>query len=383
MKLLQKILVPTDFHGSANHSVEMAIDMAKKFDSEIILLHVLTDNPDLSQYESMSTKEVERQLQAVRSKINDSGIEKVTEAVRKGSKFTEINKFASEREVNIILMGSGERIGTGKPEIGITTKRVIETATKPVWITTEQATDSIRSIVCPVDLSEPSRRALGNAIHLARSFQLGLTVLHVTESYKDMLDGLSVDLKDASASGDLENELTNFLKPFDFHGVNWEQKILHGKPSAEILKFTESQGPETLLVMGTTGRTGLSKMLLGSVTEKVTQTLPCSFITMKQEDFIVVQMNADLHDLESHFKQGMEMLENGLPKEALNQFKLGISINDLHAPSWDGLSLAYARLQEGKKAEDAHKQAKEIRTRMEEQKIVAEIRSKHWLAGGH
>lgn len=382
MKLLEKILVPTDFHGSADRSIKLAIDLAKKFGSEIILLHVLTDKPGLSQYEDTINKEVERQLKAIHSKIHDSGIQRVSQIIRKGSKLHEINQLAEEQDVNMILMGSGEGGTKDKSHIGTTTRRVIETSTKPVWVTTEQFADSIKSVLCPVDLSAPSRRALSNAIHLARYFTARLTILHVTESYGDMLDGLDVNLEDTGSSNAIENELSRFLKTFDFYGVEWEKKIQHGKPASEILKAINGRGSETLLVMGTTGRTGLRKLLVGSVTEKVTQALPCSFITMKQEDFMVVQMNSDLHDLKSHFNQGMEMLENGLPKEALNQFKLGISINDLHAPSWDGMALAYDRLQNKKDADNSRERAKEIRTQMEEQKIVAEIRSKHWLAGG-
>ncbi len=380
MKLLKKILVPTDFHGSADRSIEMAIALAKKFDSEIVLLHVRMDQPGLSEYKEMIEKEVNRQMVAVSSKIKECGLTKVSQVIRKGSKFSEINQLAEEQDVNIILMGSGEVGSTGKSRIGTTTKRVIETSNKPVWVMTEQSVDSIRTIVCPIDLSAPSRRALANAIHLARYFKAGLTVLHVTESYHDLLDGLDVKVEDTRSAN--ENEIANFLKEFDFDGVNWEKKILRGKPAVEILKAIEGHGSETLLVMGTIGRTGLSKFLVGSVTEKVTQALPCSFITMKQEDFIVVQMKSDLHDLESHFKQGIEMLENGLPHEALNQFKLGISINDLHAPSWDGMAMAYARLKDDENAEHSRKYAKEIRRRLEEQKIEADIRSRHWMAGG-
>ncbi len=382
MKLLEKILLPTDFHGSSDRSIDMAIDLAKRFNSEIILLHVLTDNSNFNQYQDLIKKESERQLQAVHSKITDNEIQKVTQVIRKGNKFHEINQLAEEEDVNMILIGSGEMGSKDKSRIGTTTKRVIETSTKPVWVMTEQSTGSIKSIVCPVDLSAPSRRALKNAIHLARHFKARLTILYVTESFRDLLDGLEVKLEGENTSNEFEKELSGFLKGFDFYDVNWEKKLLLGKPATEILKALEGHGSETLLVMGTTGRTGLNKLLVGSVTEKVTRALPCSFITMKQEDFIVVKMNADLHDLEYYFKQGMEMLENGLPKEALNQFRLGISINDLHAPSWDGMALAYARLQDDKNAEHSRKHAKEIRTRLEEQKIIAEIRSKHWLAGG-
>jgi two-component SAPR family response regulator len=131
--------------------------------------------------------------------------------------------------------------------------------------------------------------------------------------------------------------------------------------------------------MGTTGKTGFSKFLVGSVTEKVTRELPCSFITMKEEDFIALRLNSELLDLETHFQNGKEMLANGLPKEALSQFKLGISINDLHAPSWDGMAVAYDRLQNKKNADNSREHAKEIRTRIDEQKIIAEIRSKNWM----
>ena len=384
MKLLEKILVPTDFHGSADLSIDRAIDLALKLNSEIIVLHILPDNPDLNEFGEAIKREVKRQLELILTKMQNQGVKQVSCVVRKGSKFVEINRMAEEEDVNLVIMGSGEKKTGDHHNLGTTTRRVIESSTKPVWVTVELSTQPIKTILCPVDFSEPSRRALGNAIHLARHFNAELEVLSVSESYADLLDGLDVGLnKELTQQAEhAENQMEKFLKQFDFHGVKWRKKFRQGKPHAEIIKSVEGKANETLLVMGTTGRTGLSKLLVGSVTEKVTCELPCSFITMKQEDFIVVQMNSDLHDLETHFKQGMELLENGLPKEALNQFKLGIGINDLHAPSWDGMSLAYARLRDDKRAEDSHQRAIDIRTRLEEQKIVAEIRSKHWLAGG-
>jgi universal stress protein E len=381
MNLLEKILVPTDFHGSADRSIEMAIDLAKRFDSEIILLHVLIDNPDLIEYEEIIKQEVDQKFQTIHSKISDSGIKKVSQIISKGNKFYEINKIADEKDVNLIIMGSGEMRSKGKSQLGTVTKRVIESSTKPIWVMTEQSTQSIKSILCPVDFSAPSHHALGNAIHLARYFRSKLTVLTVNESFADMLDGIEVELKreSDSASKEFENKFDQFLKEFDFHDLQWEKKICQGKPHTEILKAIEGNGNETLLVMGTTGKTGFSKFLVGSVTEKVTRELPCSFITMKEEDFIALRLNSELLDLETHFQNGKEMLANGLPKEALSQFKLGISINDLHAPSWDGMAVAYDRLQNKKNADNSREHAKEIRTRIDEQKIIAEIRSKNWM----
>ncbi|HHP7242779.1 MAG TPA: universal stress protein [Cyclobacteriaceae bacterium] len=384
MKLVEKILVPTDFHGSANRSIDMAIDMAKKFNSEIILLHVLKDNPELREFEDIIKQEVDRQFQDIQAKISDNGLTKVSQVIENGTKFDKIVQVAEELDVNLILMGSGEKTSEKKYRLGTTTKRVIELSTKPVWVMTEQSTQSVKTIVCPVDFSGPSRRALNNALHLSRYFKAELRIMTVNESLKDLLDGLEVKLDNISdtAYKEIDKQFDKFLEAFDFHDVNWKKEIHPGKPHAEILKAIEGRADETLLVMGTTGKTGLSRILIGSVTEKVIRELPCSFVTMKEEDIIVIRLNSDLQDIETHFKQGIELLANGLPKEALSQFRMCLSINDLHAGAWDGMATAYRRLRREEEAENCEASAKEIRNRMEHQKIEAEIRGKHWMVKG-
>ncbi len=66
-----------------------------------------------------------------------------------------------------------------------------------------------------------------------------------------------------------------------------------------------------LIIMGSAGKTGLSRILLGSVAEKVTREVPCSVITMKSEDAIRLYIEAQIDDLETHFKEGRESLEEG------------------------------------------------------------------------
>lgn len=383
MKLVEKILVPTDFHGSSDRSLEMAIELAKKFDSEIILLHILSNNPSLNEYESLIKKEVNRQFSALHSRLTENGIKKISQVIRAGKKYDVIVKFAESEDVNMILMGSGESRSKDQSRLGTTTKRVIELSTKPVWVTLEDSTQDIKSIVCPIDFSGPSRRALTNAIHLARYFKAKLVVLTVSESVAYLLDGLDMEMDSVEdiSQNTIEKQLQDYLEKFDFNEVQWESQVRHGKPHIEILKAIEEQGDETLLTIGTTGRSGLSKLLMGSVTEKVTRELPCSFITLKEEDIIVLQLNSELDDLSAHFKEGIELLKNGFPKEAINQFNLCLNINDLYTAAWDAMALSYDRLKDEKKAENCRKRAKDIRTRIDEQKIIAEIRSRHWMVG--
>lgn len=63
-------------------------------------------------------------------------------------------------------------------------------------------------------------------------------------------------------------------------GVNLETVILEGKPAAEIVKFAAENGID-LIVIGTQGKRGFERLLLGSVAEKVVQSAPCKVLVVK------------------------------------------------------------------------------------------------------
>ena len=93
--------------------------------------------------------------------------------------FDQILRHADRHDANVIIMGAGEKSDDDPFRLGITAEKVLRKASKPVWMVKPDAVMQITNILCPVDCSEPSTRALANAIRLARSFQAELTVLHV------------------------------------------------------------------------------------------------------------------------------------------------------------------------------------------------------------
>lgn len=131
-------------------------------------------------------------------------------------------------------------------------------------------------LVCPVDLSEFSRHALDLALPLARSRGAALTLLHVVEIAPGAaaLQGgggvaataaVEVAQRDAAA-GDMER----LLGEYGDHGVRTDVLVVEsaGPVHREILGQARRLGAD-LLVMGTHGRSGFERMLLGSTTEKV------------------------------------------------------------------------------------------------------------------
>ena len=82
--------------------------------------------------------------------------------------------------------------------------------------------------------------------------------------------------------------------------------------------------------MGTTGRSGLSKWMMGSVTEKVTREVPCSFITTKEEDVVRLQLEAELQDIEMHYEEARQLTKDGFVDEAIQAYKACLKLSDTH-----------------------------------------------------
>ena len=377
MKLLEKILVGVDFTKSFETTLAMAIKLAKLFSSEIILTHVLPVME--TKFDALAdslNKACDKRLNEMKEHTLAQGINSVQIILEPGIDFHKMNEIAEKNNVNLIVLGSGENEKYSK--LGTTSKKVIQYSTIPVWTVKKDSQTEIKSILCPVDLSEVSHRALNNAIHLARNLKAKLTILHVLNSFSDDYRGLGVELKKEVAKLGLlpSSEFDEFIDPFDFHQVEWEKVIRVDSPSKEILKLVSEVNAD-LLIMGTTGKTGLQRMLMGSVAEKVIGEVPCSFITFKSEDLIKLILENEIDDIETHFKNGKSLLANGLVDDAVNAFNRCLKINHLHAPSWEGLATAYQRLGDDDKAKSCRNTSRDIQRRLWDVKIEAEIRSRN------
>ncbi|AKH97488.1 universal stress protein [Halanaeroarchaeum sulfurireducens] len=128
----------------------------------------------------------------------------------------------------------------------------------------------IDEILVPTDGSENAQRALDHATLLARAFDAtvhGLYVINFTYA-ADFEGGIDSE----SVHGALEREGRNALDDVETGcedaGVDWTTEILEGRTSVRISNYAMTNDID-LIVMGTHGRSGISRLLLGSVTEAV------------------------------------------------------------------------------------------------------------------
>jgi nucleotide-binding universal stress UspA family protein len=139
------ILVPHDFSSSANHAAAIARDEAKLHGAKIMLLHVI-DLPSAFEPTSVVVPEstgspisvkdyavssAEAHLADIVARLGKDGAA-ATSFIRLGHPVDEINRFADEQHVDLIVMGTHGRTGLQHLLVGSVAERVVRTSTKPV-----------------------------------------------------------------------------------------------------------------------------------------------------------------------------------------------------------------------------------------------------------
>ena len=375
MKLLDKILVAQDFGKSSQNVVSSAIELAKIFQSTIVPIHVLPDDILNEKVKLLLNETALTKLEETADLIRNEGVTVKQPLLMVGSPYEAITRAAIDTNANLILLGSGETQKGDTFRLGTTAERVIQKSEKPVFVIKEGVLVNVHHILCPVDFSEPSRRALKNAITMARRFKSELTILSVCEVSKSSWFPSEDDLETENDNRCKQHKekFEAFLKEFNLLDVNWTKEAPKGNPSEEILS-TASKRMIDLLIMGTSGRTGLNRMFMGSVTEKVIREVPCSFLTLKSEDVISLQVETHIRDIEQLHKTAMELIDDGFYEEAIGHLKACLTINDMHVPAYQGLAKVYEKLNQPHRAKVYKMNAKDIMEKIWYQKIEEEVR---------
>lgn len=150
---------------------------------------------------------------------------------------------------------------------------------------------NIKNILCPIDYSIYSEKALTYAIELAEKYRAKLYLIHVLDiRIYDIHepDLYNVNIVDQETFDKLRERLFRCVSEETKGKVPVEAVVVQGVPFVEIIKASKDYVID-LIVLGTHGRTGLSHAIMGSVAEKVVRKAPCPVLTVKnpEHDFIM------------------------------------------------------------------------------------------------
>jgi nucleotide-binding universal stress UspA family protein len=214
--------------------------------------------------------------EAVREHPVDGGV--VCRAIA-GSASSAIDRVADAVSADLIIVGATRHGAVGRQFLGTTAGRVIREACAPVLVLREAPRSPVQRVLLANDLSEPSTHAHHAGIETTRLLwgQGDLQFRSLLVIPYDPWFSLPVDqqpLRDGA-----EARLRRWLDEQRPHGVPLSTGVRIGNPAEEII--TEAaEWKADLVVVGTHGRSGLPRLLLGSVAEAVLRDAPCNTLVI-------------------------------------------------------------------------------------------------------
>ena len=286
---IEKILLSTDGSEYSEGAVREAIKLAKKCGSKLTVLTVIDTNPEFDalapQIVEKKAKEVRQNLDAMQARAKKEGVDCDT-AVREGEdSYKYIVDEAVKNNSTMIVMGRRGRTGLKRLMMGSVTARVIGHAPCNVLVVPKAAQLEFTNIVVATDGSKYSVAAASEAIGLAKRNGSALTVLAVVPS--ELLTPVDIDFtvnqRELIAEKEMQEAEKNartVKEAAQKEGVAVKAFVMSGKPADAIIETAKEKSAD-LIVLGSHGRTGMERLLMGSVAERVIVLAPCPVLVVK------------------------------------------------------------------------------------------------------
>jgi nucleotide-binding universal stress UspA family protein len=192
-----------------------------------------------------------------------------------------IVKRAEAWDAHLVVVGHRGGTGLSRILLGSVAERVVRFAHCPVLVVRPKT--GSKRIVAGTDFSDPALPAFQAACDEARRIGGQVTLVHSVELAALPVEGFGPTGAGAwtTALEQLDTEATRRLKEaVETCGVRGEYRLTHERPAAALVRVAEACGAD-LLVVGTRGRTGIARVLLGSVAEGVVRTAGCSVLVVR------------------------------------------------------------------------------------------------------
>lgn len=267
---LQTILLATDGTEYSEGAVREAISFAKKCGSTIYAIAVLRTMTD---YEGFSAQHAEESLEAsakehlavLKARAEQAGA-KCETLIASGEPYQCIVDAAEAKNVDMIVLGRRGAKGLSKLLLGEVAAKVIGYSSRKVLVVPRAATISYQNILVATDGSSNSEAATQEAVAIAK--QCG---------------GKIIALSSIRTIYEQENATANVNKVVELatkEGVPVEAVTPMGRSYEAIVEAAGGRGVD-LIVVGTYGKTGLTRMLMGSSTERVIGLVGCAVMVVK------------------------------------------------------------------------------------------------------
>ncbi|OIO79140.1 MAG: universal stress protein [Hydrogenophilales bacterium CG03_land_8_20_14_0_80_62_28] len=261
----ERILLATDGSEHSAGAIAIAGEMAKKCGAKLYIVSIALYSPGTNSLEPTLGIEAERlamnNVEAARDRLGYGNCE--TRVLQNTDPARAIIEAAEKLRADVIVMGRRGRRGLVRWKLGHATERVVGMAPCPVLVAPRSARMWRNKILLATDGSRYSDTAAAIAGNIAALCALPLTAISST------LSSHSPERRQEA-----QEAIERVRQALSEKGIQVDSWLAEGRPEQTIIKAAEKAGAD-LIVMGSHGRTGLDKVFMGSVSERVLNQTGC------------------------------------------------------------------------------------------------------------
>lgn len=321
---VKRVLIPTDLSEESNAALKSANLFIDKFDCTVDLMHVIP----LSKYLgdsldkigvpfSMDNDIYPKLIENQRKELSAFANKHIKKKERRGEYIITIDRKPSDSilaqikkgKYDLVIMSAhGSHVGAFFH--GSATDKIVRRSQTPVLTMSEQLnSDNINTIIVPCDFSDHSLSAVPMAFSMAEKFGSKIQFLNIIELYTQDIHGIeptTLGIDEKAVYSGIKKRMKSYFEEHEEYDLRFEEsdgeyddKLVRTEDGQkktiecktvilksvaahhEIVDYSNDHGD--LVIMSTHGRTGLSRMLLGSTTEQVIQHLEIPQLTIKPE----------------------------------------------------------------------------------------------------
>jgi nucleotide-binding universal stress UspA family protein len=288
--MFDKLLFPTDGSDGAAAVFDHVLDVADAHDATVHVVNVAdTTRESVTQVRGRVIDALEqagaRPVREAAGRASDRGVPTVTEVLQ-GEPYRTIVDYATTYDIDLVIMPTHGRRGLERFLLGSTAERVVRRSDVPVL--TIHPDDDVtvrypyRTVLVPTDGSDPSAAALSVGVDVARTASADLHLLSVVD-----VTSLGVDVRADIQAMELEESAETILETATARaseeGVDPAAAVEFGGSVSRTIRTYVTDRDVDLVVMGTHGRTGFDRYVLGSVAGRLVRTAPVPVLTVRGE----------------------------------------------------------------------------------------------------
>ena len=294
-----RILCPIDLSDFSLDALRHGLVIAQWYSAQLTLFHVYQVSQPLPVegtpggvpvFVATDPNQVAEEVRRFCAPLLGASRQSVEIVVRPGDAAKEIRNEAERLPFDLLILGTHGRSGFERLFLGSVTEKVLRSTRVPVLTipppVREPGSPLYKTILCPLDFSAASNRALEHALSLAQQADARLILMHVIEDVLSDAASQAMALANLSVSKyyeHLERDAATRLKavvPDDAQvWARPEERVVKGRAYDEILKVVADERVE-LVVMGVQGKGVVNRLMFGSTTHRVIREAGCPVLTL-------------------------------------------------------------------------------------------------------